>query len=244
MASERAAELLAANAEAFARIRASGEWFSGSVRVELARAAWEAFNGSCALGHPSFLGRLAHAAAYLQNLLTQEWHDEMVQDMAVSLELEGLSRDELFACFAELVLVATWSCGLRAFYDSSGSVPPKDLFGEGSTAAPPRRGLGFVRRLESNRALGYSPYIAELAEGCDVSEKLRRAVAGGPEPPFVHVMLAHETWQHWCDWWSVMYIPGDDVIQALTKPAPPSRKLSRAQMEVVVSLIPDSFFFP
>jgi hypothetical protein len=264
MASVRAAELTAANAEAFVRIRASGEWFSGKVRVELARAAWEAFNGSCArcvecaslaarrqplktseafLGHFSFLERLAHVAAYLQHRLTQEWHDAMVQDMAVSLKLDGLSRDELFACFAELVIVASWSCGLRAFFDSSGVVPPKDLFGEGSAAAPLRRGVGFVRRLESNRAVGYSPYIVELAEPCDVPEKLRHAVSGGPEAPFVHVLLAHETWRHWCDWWSVMYIPGDDVIQALTKPAPPSRKLSRAQMEVVVSLTLICFLF-
>ncbi len=91
------------------------------------------------------------------------------------------------------------------------------------------------RRLETNPAVGYSPYVAELAEPCNLPDKFRRVVRGGPEPPFVHVMLAAEEWQLWCDWWAVMYVPGDDVIQAFSKPVPPSRLLNRAQLEVIVS---------
>ncbi len=249
---ERRRELHEANVVALATISSPGNWFSGEVRLRQARFAWDTFNGTCERcvacsrsiddlltlasykEHTDPLERLAHVAAHLQDRVSQAWFDEERRCIRDTFSLSSLSDTELHAAFAELIVVAGWSCGIKSFYDSTGLPAPE--FPEPSRAAPRRMPLDFVKSIATDARVGFSPFIVELSSQHSQAAEFVRIASRGSDPPYAHVTLAADTCLAWCQWWAAVYIPGNDVLH-LFQDAPQSRVLSRPQLETVAAAL-------
>lgn len=90
-------------------------------------------------------------------------------------------------------------------------------------------------KLMHNPSTGFSPYVAQLSSAVHDVRFIEK-VNGGEMVPFAQVTVCGAEIVHWAQWWEVAYIAGSDVTRCM-KPSPPSRCLSRAQIETVAAAL-------
>lgn len=233
---EQRVRLVRATADAFARPPPSLRALQGAPTPEgglLAHAAYRALGDD-----PLVL--LAHSCATLQSALSQQWYDDLVERLlrlpGVAAKMQDTALDR-HAVMAEAVVVASWVVGLSALQAALGEPPldasrmQPDTTGAEVPALPVAR---FASATATRASRGYAPFITTINASMEHDPLWTQMVVAGDIVPFAHVLLAPAdavAWTHWCD---VTYIPDGDVLQFF-KPAPPSRFLTRPQLESVAA---------
>ncbi len=239
---QRQKELLAANARALEHIFRSGNWFAGKTRAEFAKRAFALFEEAEEHDKESFVDVFVHTTIHCQSSVTKEMHDLFIQRMLQEYFPEDtLEENDVFAAFAELVVVVSWSIGISSFYKAANlPFPPLPA---PDTSFPLREPVSaFASEVAMDVSVGYSPFIKKLKEGQRHDPKWMASFSKGSLAPYVHVALAPEDTIAWIKWWEVLYIPDSDVGQ-MRKPSPQGRCLTRSQIESVGEREKPSIFF-